>query len=194
MSEELKEELKTVANVCSHCGNQFDWFGKEAFCTLCVESFEAVDDVALCEHCETSLSTDGKFCSKECEQADAFVAEQAEQESNYATYNCSICNVPYLADDSSDGVHCGSCVFLGRVQTAPVQTAAVQTATVQTARKAPCSFHASGKCTRGSNCPFEHVGKTTAVQTTVVQTARKAPCSFFARGKCTRGNSCPFEH
>ena len=118
----MSEEFKTFTNVCSHCGNQFDWFEEEAFCSECVESFEAFeaddDNIALCEHCETPFSADGKFCSEECEQAEAFVSEQ---ESKYQTYKCRVCNVPYLSDDGSDGVHCSSCAF----NQVPVQTAPV---------------------------------------------------------------------
>ncbi|EJT69596.1 hypothetical protein GGTG_13212 [Gaeumannomyces tritici R3-111a-1] len=52
--------------------------------------------------------------------------------------------------------------------------------------RAPCTFFARGRCTRGASCPFVHE----------VGPAPKPikPCHYFAAGHCAHGNSCRFAH
>ena len=55
----------------------------------------------------------------------------------------------------------------------------------------PCQFYNSGKCPRGTTCPFLHnseeVGPTK--NGSLLQS-----CQFYIEGRCVRGNACPFPH
>ncbi|KLU93108.1 hypothetical protein MAPG_12047, partial [Magnaporthiopsis poae ATCC 64411] len=48
--------------------------------------------------------------------------------------------------------------------------------------RAPCSFFARGRCSRGRSCPFLH------------ELASPGLCRFFAAGRCTHGEECRFAH
>eukprot|EP00928_Gymnodinium_smaydae_P065348 TRINITY_DN4850_c0_g1_i2.p1 TRINITY_DN4850_c0_g1~~TRINITY_DN4850_c0_g1_i2.p1 ORF type:complete len:229 (-),score=27.82 TRINITY_DN4850_c0_g1_i2:253-939(-) len=55
-----------------------------------------------------------------------------------------------------------------------------------------CTFHAAGKCTRGSSCTFAHQAEELRPQ---LDLSKTRPCKFFARGStCRKGQACPFAH
>ncbi|TMW69195.1 hypothetical protein Poli38472_001351 [Pythium oligandrum] len=68
----------------------------------------------------------------------------------------------------------------------------------------PCRSFQQGKCRKGDECKYLHVGeagaavKPAAATVPKVQTTPKAdgprPCQFFAMGQCRRGEDCQFLH
>lgn len=48
-----------------------------------------------------------------------------------------------------------------------------------------CAFWASGRCTRGADCPYPHSS---------VPAIKLLACSFHARGACRKGSSCRYSH
>eukprot|EP00928_Gymnodinium_smaydae_P065349 TRINITY_DN4850_c0_g1_i3.p1 TRINITY_DN4850_c0_g1~~TRINITY_DN4850_c0_g1_i3.p1 ORF type:complete len:214 (-),score=22.93 TRINITY_DN4850_c0_g1_i3:645-1286(-) len=55
-----------------------------------------------------------------------------------------------------------------------------------------CTFHAAGKCTRGSSCTFAHQAEELRPQ---LDLSKTRPCKFFSRGSiCRKGQACPFAH
>lgn len=61
-----------------------------------------------------------------------------------------------------------------------------------------CRFFASGRCAKGTSCPFPHVTPRDMArpeQNTVQQYSKKAvTCHYFLAGACKRGDACVFLH
>ncbi|TLD21327.1 hypothetical protein PspLS_08889 [Pyricularia sp. CBS 133598] len=63
---------------------------------------------------------------------------------------------------------------------------------------APCRFFASGRCAKGTTCPFAHVTSPSNMarpEQNAAQYSKKAvTCHYFLAGRCTRGDECVFLH